>query len=281
MSDIIIVKSTGTEEVFDEKKLIRSLEKSGANEDEIMKTVSFVRAKLRGNMSTGDIYSLAYKNLNARQKNNPNAIRYSLKKSVMELGPTGFPFEKFLARIFSEMGYHCKTGVTIQGNCIEHEIDVFAYNNQEVICIEAKFHNEPHLRSDTKVALYVKSRFDDLIGQDIQVGSETRKITKGMLITNTNFTDTAHHYAMCVNTFTLMSWNKPHNESLLHYIETHKLYPIGVIPELSRKELEVLIQNDIITCIDLKNNPSILEKIGIRSSKRESIFRTLSEICNH
>lgn len=281
MSDIVILKSTGKEEIFDEKKLIHSLEKSGADETDIEKTTLFVKSKLRSNMSTGDIYALAYKYLNNQKKNNSNAIRYSLKKSVMELGPTGFPFEKFVSRIFTQMGYHCKTGVMIQGNCIEHEIDIFAYNNQDVICIEAKFHNEPHLRSDTKVALYVKSRFDDIIGQQIQIGQDFRKITKGLLITNTNFTDTAHHYVSCVNTFSLMSWNKPREESLLHYIETHRLYPIGVIPDLSQKEINLLVQNEIITCIDLKNNPTILEKIGMKNSKKDIVLRTVLEICNH
>jgi len=78
-----------------------------------------------------------------------------------------------------------------------------------------------------------------------------------------------------------MSWSKPHGENLLHYIETHKLYPIGVIPELSQKEIDILVQNDIITCVDLKNNPTILDKIGIRSSKKNIILNTLKEICNH
>lgn len=281
MSGITIVKSTGEEEIFNEEKLIRSLEKSGANEEEINRTVRFVKSKLRMNMSTGNIYSLAYKNLNSYKKSNVNAVRYSLKKSVMELGPTGFPFEKFIARIFVQMGYRCKTGVMVKGNCIEHEVDIFAYNAQEVICIEAKFHNEPHLRSDTKVVLYVKSRFDDLINQNIMIGDDLRKITKGILITNTNFTDTAQYYVNCVNTFQLMSWNKPRDESLLFYIEKHKLYPIGVVPELSQKEMLQLIENDIITCIDLKNNPSILEKIGMRNAKRQIVIKTINEICNH
>lgn len=231
-------------------------------------------------MTTGDIYSLAYKNLNAHKKQNPNAIRYSLKKSVMELGPTGFPFEKFVARIFKELGFEAKTGIMVQGNCIEHEVDVFAYNESEVICIEAKFHNEPHLRSDAKVALYVKARFDDLLGQKIQIGDKEREITKGILITNTNFTDTAHHYVACTNTYELISWNKPHDQNLLNYIEKFGLYPVGVIPELSQKEIDILVQNDILTCLDLYKRSNILEKIGMRKAKQEIILSTVKEICN-
>ncbi len=280
MADIVIVKSNGAQEQFSESKLIRSLKKSGASLEEINKTVAYIKAKLKDGMSTGDIYALAYKELNSHQKRNPNAIRYSLKKSVMELGPTGFPFEKFVARIFNELGYKTTTGITLRGRCIEHEVDVCAYNDNEVICIEAKFHNEPHLRSDTKVALYVKSRFDDLIGQKIQIGDEYKHITRGILVTNTNFTDTAHQYVSCVNTFELLSWNRPSDKNLLAYIEEFKLYPIGVIPELSQKEINLLVQNEIMTCTDLQKNPSMLDAIGIKKSKQEVIMNTVKEICN-
>jgi hypothetical protein len=280
MADIVIVKNNGEQEAFNEDKLVRSLKKSGADDYELNKTVHFVKSKLKKSMTTGEIYALAYRNLNSIKKSNPNAIRYSLKKSVMELGPTGFPFEKFIARIYKELGYETKTGIMLQGNCIEHEVDVFAYNDVDVICIEAKFHNEPHLRSDTKVALYVKARFDDLIGQNIQIGNQQRKITKGILMTNTNFTDTAHHYVSCVNTFELISWNKPSEKSLLYYIESLKLYPIGVIPDLSQKEIDQLVSFDILTCVDLKAKPSVLDQIGMRKSKQSTILNLVQEICN-
>lgn len=279
MGEVLITKSNGEQEAFDEKKLLRSLQKSGASIGEIEQTIKFVKAKVKKNMSTADIYALAYKNLNAHKKRNPNAIRYSLKKSVMELGPTGFPFEKFVSRIFNELGYKTETGVMIKGNCIEHEIDVFAYNDTEVICIEAKFHNEPHLRSDTKVALYVKARFDDLMGQKVKIGEEYRNINKGILITNTNFTDTAHQYVSCVGTFDLISWNKPNGNNLVRYIEDHNLYPIGVLNELSQKEIELLYLHNIMTCIDLYNNPEILNQIEMKKSKQELVLETVKEIC--
>ena len=264
MQDIVILKSDGSQEVFDQEKLIRSLKKSGASEKEITDTVAYVRKKIKPGVTTGDIYALAYKELKAHRKRNPNAIRYSLKNSVMELGPSGFPFEKFVARVFTELGYTTKTGVTIKGHCIEHEVDILAYNGNDVICMEAKFHNEPHLRSDTKVALYVKARFDDLIGEKIKIDEEYKHITKGILITNTNFTDTAYNYVRCVNTFELISWNKPTGKSLLDYIEEFKLYPIGVVPELSRKEIDQLVDLGLLTCTDVLKNPEALDTIEMR-----------------
>ncbi|MEY4440810.1 MAG: hypothetical protein RLY49_436 [Candidatus Parcubacteria bacterium] len=279
MSDVVVIKSDGKEETFSEEKLIRSLRKSGASDIEISNTVAYIKKKIRPGITTGEIYALAFKELNSHRKRNPNAIRYSLKKGIMELGPSGFPFEKFVARIFNALGYTTHTGVTIQGHCIEHEVDVFAHNDTDVICIEAKFHNEPHLRSDTKVALYVKSRIDDLKGQKIKIGEEYRHITRGMLVTNTNFTDTAHQYVSCTGAYELMSWNRPADKNLLSYIEEFKLYPIGLVPELSRKEIDMLVEKDILTCADLNAKPEVLDEIEIRKSKQEVIMDTIREIC--
>ena len=280
MSDIQVLKSNGTLESFDEQKLIRSLQKSQASEEEILSAVAFVKENLKPNIPTSDLYALAYKTLNTQKKHNPHAIRYALKRSVMNLGPTGFPFERFIARIFEEMGYICDIGVTISGKCIDHEVDIFAHKDKEVICIEAKFHNEPHLKSDTKVALYVKARFDDLLNQKVTVNNNEYVVNKAILITNTTFTDTAHNYVTCVGTFELLSWSRPKEKNLLSYIEELNLYPVTVVPELTKKEIEFLVEQNILTCSDLKKNPNILDQVNIKPNRKKSIIETLSQVCN-
>lgn len=280
MSSFQIIKSNGSIESFDEQKLIRSLQKSQASQEEIAYTLKTIQSKLKPNTTTEDLYSLAYKTLNGLQKHNPNAIRYALKRSIMNLGPTGFPFERFVARIFEKEGYKCDTGVMVQGHCIEHEVDIFAYKDGEAMCIEAKFHNEPHLKSDTKVALYVKARFDDLIGQKVVYDQKEHTITKGILITNTTFTDTAHTYVDCVGTFELLSWSKPSNKNLLHYIESCNLYPVTVVPGLHKKELQYLIEQNILTCTDLQNNLDILNTLNMTKSRQNEIKNIIGSICN-
>lgn len=280
MSGIQIIKSNGDIELFDENKLIYSLQKARASHEEIVYVLEKIKSNLRPNMSTEDLYALAFKTLNSIQKHNPNAVRYGLKRSVMNLGPTGFPFETFVARIFKEMGYSTITGTMVQGKCIEHEIDIIAYNKDEVICIEAKFHNEAHLKSDTKVALYVKARFDDLLEQTVTINQKDIPIKKGMLVTNTTFTDTAHNYVDCVGTFELLSWTRPKEKNLMDYIEEYNVYPVTVVPGLHRKELEYLISQNILTCNELKNNLHLLDNLGIRKNKKEVLKSLLDGICN-
>ncbi len=280
MSEIIITKSNGDQEIFDESKLVRSLKKAQATQTEIDNVLYQIHSRLRNGMSTTDIYSLAHSTLSGFQKKNPNAIRYSLKQSIMQLGPSGFPFEQFVARVFVELGYICKTGVMVQGNCIQHEVDILAYKGDEVICIEAKFHNEPYMKSDTKVALYVKSRFDDLIGQKIRLEEKTKHITKGILITNTNFTDNAEKYVQCSGKYDLISWNKPEDKGLLDYIQDYGLHPVTVIPELSKREITSLLEQGVIVCSDIRKQKEVLTKIGIKHKRQHAIMETIDMLCN-
>lgn len=54
------------------------------------------------------------------------AIRYDLKRALMELGPSGYPFEKLISDLLRKFGYRTKTNLTLQGKCVSHEIDVIA-----------------------------------------------------------------------------------------------------------------------------------------------------------
>ncbi len=279
MADIVITKSNGDQELFNQDKLIRSLRRSQASDEEIERVLTHVTSRLRPGMTTGEIYSIAHKALSANKTKNPNAIRYGLKQSVMDLGPSGFPFELFVARIYAELGYMCQTGVMVQGHCIEHEVDILAHKGDEVICMEAKFHNEPYLKSDTKVALYVKARFDDLIGQKIKIDGQYKHVSKGILITNTNFTDNAQDYVSCMGTFDLVSWNYPEEGSLLDLIEKFNLQPITTIPELSKSDITRLIEQGVIMCADITSHPGVLDKLNIKKSKQQSIHETISLLC--
>ncbi len=279
MSHTVVIKNNGDHEVFDEQKLVRSLKKSLATERQIEKVLGVVHSSLHDGITTGEIYNLAQRALQRYQLGSPSTLRYSLKRAVMDLGPSGFPFEVFVGRIFTEMGYMCRTGVMVQGNCLEHEIDILAYKGDEVICMEAKFHNEPYLKSDTKIALYVKARFDDLLGQTIMLDGEKRVINRGILVTNTNFTDNVHTYVSCINTFDLISWSKPEKNSLIHFIETYDLYPLTVIPDLSKREVSELLAHGVVMCKDLKEHKEVMNKIGIRKRKQALILEAVTAIC--
>ena len=206
MEKIFVVKTDGTRQEFDVRKLSASLAKAGASEVAREKIVSHISSEIKNGMTTNDIYHHAFELLRKLEK--PVAERYSLKRALAALGPTGFPFEHFIADIFKAKGFETLTDQVVRGKCTAHEMDVVAWKEGELIMVEAKFHHEFGMKSDVKVALYVKARFDDLYGRVFSYGGKERALTKSILVTNTHFTDKAMEYSECAGV-ALIGWNYP------------------------------------------------------------------------
>ena len=86
-----IVKGDGTQEEFDVRKLEESFKRSGTPPDVASKTAAEVARTVQSGMTTTEIYKNAYKLLKKKEK--VIAARYSMRRAILELGPTGFPFE--------------------------------------------------------------------------------------------------------------------------------------------------------------------------------------------
>jgi hypothetical protein len=259
---ISITKSDGTRQLFEEEKLVNSLKHAGASDQSIDEILETVESHMRDGMTTNEIYRHAFSLL--RKNSVHTAIKYSVRRALAELGPDGFPFEKFVSRIFHSWGYETLTDQQVMGACIEHEIDVVAWKGDSLAMVEAKFHNELGLKSDVKVTLYVKARFDDIALNEFDYGGTRRKLTERWLFTNTKFTDQAVKYATC-NNLKLIGWNYPSSGNLHTLIEELALHPITCVTTLNHQQKKDLIGRNIITCADLVKRPEILKEIGVRS----------------
>jgi hypothetical protein len=280
MQNKYIIKATGEREVFNPQKLRDSLAKVHASSEAIENIVEQIERELQENDTTKDIYRHAFELLGKNES--PAAARYSLRRSVMELGPTGFPFEQFVAEIFSSKGFETTTDFIARGECAEHEIDIVAWKESELIFVEAKFHNELGIKSDLKIALYIKARWDDLKNVDFacpnppsqSFGEARRKMTEGWLVTNTKFSESAIKYAKCRN-MKLIGWNYPEQGNLQDLIEEAHLHPITCLNSSTPSDEKLLMQAGIILCKQAKENPDILKQAGLSDEK---IAKMLAEI---
>lgn len=272
--EILITKATGEREPFRPQKLRESLTRAGASQDVSDKITERIMLELKEGMSTRDIYTHAFELL--AQEHKPVAVRYSLRKALLEMGPTGFPFEKLVAEILRVKGFETTTEFTAQGRCVEHEIDVTAWNQEKLIMIEAKFHNEFGLKSDLKTVLYVDSRWDDLREEEFNFGSK-RKLDEGWLVTNTKFTDQAIKYAKCKN-MKLVGWGYPQNGNLQDLIEETGLHPITVLNTLSSQERRELMELGVIHIKQLKENIDIAKQVITKNSDLEETFKEVDLI---
>jgi hypothetical protein len=219
---VLVVKSNGDVEPFDVNKLKDSLQNAGASFVVVNEITDRIEAEIKHKMTTQKIYEKAFKYLAERERK--TADRYALRRGVLKMGPTGFPFEKFISSILEKKGYKTKEGVMLKGKCVDHEVDVMAYDNDDLILAEIKFHNQLGIKTDTRVALYVKARYDDLKEATFDVDGEQRQMTKGIMITNTKFTNNARKYAKCVG-MELISWNYPEKGNLYDLIEESGINP--------------------------------------------------------
>ena len=273
---ITITKADGTRELFEESKLIESLKQTGSPDAVIEEVIDHVEKEMWDGMSTSEIYSRAFKLL--RTHSMPLAVRYSLRRALSELGPEGFPFEKYIAKVFEAWGYQTLTDQTVMGRCVPHEMDVIAWNKEKLIMVEAKFHTELALKSDVKVALYIKARFDDLKGNLFDYGGIKRTMTEGWLVTNTKFTEQAIHYGVC-NGIKMIGWNYPKKGNLQDIIEELKLHPSTCLTTLSGTHKRGLLTKGIVLCKDILDNPHALGEIGIKEPEATKIFEEARQVC--
>ncbi len=237
-----VTKANGKKELFSEEKLASSLVMAGADKEVSGAIAREVKSKIHDGITTDAIYSLALDIAHTAERR--IATRYSVRRAIAELGPTGFPFEKFVAEIFKAKGFQVLTDQIMHGACTQHEVDVVAFNDKELIVVEVKFHNEVGIKSDLKVALYVKARHDDLKEVTHMVAGKERAYTDGWLVTNTKFTQSAVEYAMCEN-LKLVGWNYPVKGNLEDLIVEHSLYPITCLSSLSTTQKQALIAEGI------------------------------------
>ncbi len=269
--NILITKATGEREPFDPDKLRQSLTRAHAPKEVTERILERILLGLKDGMTTKDIYTHAFELLASEHK--PTAVRYSLRKALLAMGPTGFPFEKLISEILRVKGYETTTEFTALGRCVEHEIDITAWNDEKLIMIEAKFHNEYGLKSDLKTVLYVDSRWDDVREKEFDFGHK-RKLDEGWLVTNTKFTDQAIKYAKCKN-MKLIGWGYPKEGNLQDLIEETGLHPITVLNTLRLEEQRELMALGLIHILQIKENPDVARQV-IRSS--DALSATLSEI---
>ncbi len=272
MEEFSIVKKSGRKEVFSFDKLKNSLQRSGATDGIIDLVIEDIKPEFYDGISSKQIYKKAFSLL--KKSNRSYASKYSLKRALFDLGPTGYPFERLVSALLKQKGYKTKVGVVLPGEYVAHEIDVLAEKGENTYAIECKFHSKPSFTNNIKIPLYINSRFLDIQKQWDKNPNHITCMKQGWLVTNTKFTSDAIKYAKGVG-LRLLSWDYPTNNGIGKNIDAYGLYPITTLTILTKLEKEQIIENDIILVKELKETPTVLRKIGISTAR---IKRVLAEV---
>ena len=274
--NITITKASGVQDIFSSEKLRASLKKSGADENTVENILFEIESILYNGISTKKIYQAAFNMLKKGSKS--NAGRYNLKRAIMALGPSGFPFEKYIASIFEWQGYKVQTQLFLEGACVTHEIDVLAENDDHFLLTECKFHNSQDYICDVKIPLYIQSRFLDVQASWKQLKGHAGKFHQGWVVTNTRFSEDAIQYARCMN-LNLLGWDYPINNGLKDWIDNSGLHPITALTTLTQQEKQQLLDKKIVLCKTINSNHNLLQSIGIAPPRLQKVIDECSALC--
>jgi hypothetical protein len=276
MKDPKVLKESGEIEDYDRRKVLNSLLRVGVRPEDAGDIIHDIVRAVKPPLTTRKIFRAAKKSL--RRYDAACTMKYSLKQAIYALGPTGYPFEKYVARVLRERGYKVQVGQLIEGHCVLHEVDLLARKDGSCWMIECKFHHNRKTTSDVKTALYVHARFLDLLKAGRMCPRDA--VRRGMLVTNTRFTSEALKYAECAGLKT-MGWRHPEGESLEQLIEQVRAYPVTILPGAKKAVFQALLSRDLVLARDVldTSKEELVKLTGLRHDQISELKSHSAKLC--
>ncbi|WPR72738.1 restriction endonuclease [Flavobacterium sp. NG2] len=271
-----VIKQSGERVNFEPEKLRSSLFKSGASVAVVDLILQKVSDEVYDGISTKNIYKKAFGLL--KKGANSFAARYNVKTAIQMLGPAGFHFEKYIARLFESEKFETKINMTLQGKCVSHEVDILVKKNDRIEMVECKFHGSQAAVSDVKIPMYILSRYNDLNVKEHEIFSHKDVISSCLIVTNNRFTTDAIDFANCSG-INLLSWDYPENNNLETKNLRDCLYPVTCLTTLASAEKDKLLNAGVILARELLEEPEVLNELNISSKRKINVLREVEELC--
>ncbi len=269
LTQINIIKSSGESEIYSPEKLRAGLRQTGIGNNEIERVVRAVEVRLYDGITARKVYQIAYSLLWKESKG--HAGRYRLKNAILDLGPSGYPFEIFVGRLFESFGYQVKIGELIQGKCVQHEVDVVAFKPGEQVIVECKFRGDVKGKTNVQVPLYIHSRFMDIKEKWKEDPTKKDLNIRSFVATNTRFTLDAIQYAECVG-LGLISWDYPKSGSLKYFIDRSGLHPLTSLRSLKKADKQFFLNEGLVLCRELEANENLMRKHGLNENQISKVL---------
>ena len=270
---ITVIKRDGSEVPFDDRRVLMSIERVGVPKELHDRVLAHIKEKVQADntITTDEIFYHIREFLIDKDKR--SGLRFNLRQAIFELGPTGFPFEKYLGKIFADQGYKVQTDLIMEGECVNHEIDLLLEKDGKREIVEAKFHNQIIGKTDIHVLLYTYARFLDV--------KDKNNLDGVWVATNTKISTESIDYANCKG-IKVLSWNYPQEWNLAEFVEKPKMYPVTTLTDLTTEEERRFVDNGIVLASDLlKISDEELRTKYLIDEKRIPVIRESAElICN-
>ena len=273
-----VKKFSGELVAFDLDRLKGSLSKSGASPDVVDEVWEAMKPMVYDGISTRDLYKLAFRLL--KREANSLAARYSLKRALKDLGPAGYYFEQWVAKLFGHAHYQTITGQLLAGNAVTHEVDVVAQKGDELLLVECKFRNTEDAKITVTTPMYFLSRVKDFEGLGFSFFGRQMQFTAGWLVTNAYMTSDSIRFAQYYG-LNLLSWDYPVESSIKRRVDNAGLYPLTCLTTINKAEKDQLLKQGCILVKDILDDEAQLDSLGCAPRKKRRIIQEAIELVNH
>jgi hypothetical protein len=260
---------------FNPHSLKLSLTKSGASDKEVTQVYDKICEEMYDGISTRILYEKAFTYL--KEFRSVYAAKYSLKKALRDLGPTGFYFEKWVCALFNNMQYQSINGQVLQGHAVTHEIDVLAVKDNECIIAECKLRNDVDAKISVTTPMYFLSRLKDVSQIEYKYFGKKRHVSNGWLVTNAYFTkdaiDFGNYYGL-----QMLSWDYPTGKSIKNLTDDGGLYPITCLTEITSNQKMALLNQNIILVQSLLEHENVIDTIIRNQPQKTAVLAEAREL---
>jgi hypothetical protein len=267
-----VVKSDGTQEKFSIQKLERTVRRLNLNQKTTPQIVQRIVNQLKEGETTQKILKIIYKEIKKEVKH--KVYRVDLRKAIQRLLPSP-DFEIYIGYVLQYLGYSMLPSQVLKGQCVEHEVDGIAQKDGLTFTVEVKHHQNPYVFTGIDVVRNTWAILQDF-QEGYSKGLHKFDFSNAIIVCNTRFSENAIKYGKCQG-IQLIGWQTK-KLGLEKLIQNKKLFPITVLPNLSKTTQKKLVSARILSVRQLiRIDPSIISQKTKISLNRVRLLQKQAE----
>lgn len=269
-----VIKRDGYVQHYKEEKIIRTAIRAGLSKRDAEAVARKVSASFKDKIQARELYKRVKQLI--REYSPTACCKYQLKEAVAKIDPE--LFEIYIQRVLETNDFECVWNCLVQGEVIEHQIDVIASKDGVSWMVECKHHMSSHRDTGMGKVLQEYARIDD-IRDGYKLKKNEFADARGWMINNTRFSNHAKRYAKAKG-IRLTGWGSG-THPLQKLIEAKRCYPMTIL-DLAPKQLTRCNQADILTLCDfLAEERKAKEIFGNKYDEVMGIVLHLRGIAHH
>ncbi len=269
--EVLVNKADGSKQLFDEKKIVQTCLRMGANREEAIQVARQIERSVYEGITTRKILQMIF---SLMRKHKPAVKHLFDLKHGISLMASKPEFEAFVRVLLVHSGFKVEPNMILRGLCGEHEADAIATKDGLTYFVEVKHHGSYHALTGLDESRIARAILED-VTEGYSHGLTRIKIDRAMIVTNTRYSEHAINYGRCRDILQV-GWASPEVFGLREMVEKHRLYPLSCLRGISAEVRLRLVEAGIVVIKQLLEQDLryIERKTGL---PRETVLSTMEK----